>query len=72
MNTDVSYDNHVEVFGAYGRSYQTLREMAADWVAGKDFRISTGRYINKRDAERYNVGVVGRYGPGATKLGRLR
>jgi hypothetical protein len=44
---------------AYGRDYRTADEVLADWNADKDFVIldvswpeDSGRYINKRDAER--------------------
>lgn len=63
----------VEVLGAYGRKYKTGKEMKADWEANKDFLLtSSGSYINKEDAERYSVHVVGRFGSFDEKLCTLR
>lgn len=66
-------EQHIEVTAAYGRSYGTLAAMKADWMAGLDFRLTTtGQYLSRRDATDHNLGVVGRYGPGNTKVGTLR
>lgn len=63
---------HIEVTGAYGRTYKTLTSAKVDWLADKDFRSTTGPYVNMTDAERYNLGVVLRYGKNNEKLGTLR
>ena len=35
---------------AYGRDYKNQKEVRADWVAGKDFVLSTtGQYCSARD-----------------------
>lgn len=34
---------------AYGRSYKRNSDVAADWLAGKDFRLANGRYCSIRD-----------------------
>lgn len=65
-------ETHVEVTGAYGRWYPTLKSAKEDWGAGKDFRLTTGPYIGKGEAERYNLGVVVRYGIDDEKVGTLR
>jgi hypothetical protein len=36
---------------AYGRTYDTVEAMEADWNAGKDFRILKGPYCSNRDFE---------------------
>lgn len=61
---------HVEVIAAYGRQYDTLEAARADWNAGKDFRLTTGPYVSKSEAERHGLSVTVRYGRG--KVGTLR
>lgn len=34
---------------AYGRDYDSKKDLLADWEAGKDFRVHGGSYINKSD-----------------------
>lgn len=52
----------IELLPAYGRDYKNQDEVRADWEAGKDFRHPTsGRYVNKEDAERYGLKVMVRY-----------
>lgn len=63
---------HVEVIGAYGRTYATLKSAREDWRAGKDFRTTTGPYVNRQDAENYGLGVVVRYGRQGERVGTLR
>ena len=63
-------NTHIEVTAAYGRRYDTLKAARADWDAGKDFRLTTGPYVSKSGAERYDLAVVVRYG--RDKVGRLR
>lgn len=63
---------HVEVTGAYGRTYSTLKSARQDWQAGKDFRTTTGPYVNRQDAERYSLAVVVRYGRDGERVGTLR
>ena len=63
---------HIEVVGAYGRTYRTLKDMRQDWNQGLDFRMTTGPYINCNDAKAHGVvGVVGRYGKDNTRVGTL-
>lgn len=64
--------SYVECTGAYGRHYNTLKEAKVDWEAGKDFRSTTGPYLNKEDAIRMNLNVVLRFGKNNEKLGTLR
>lgn len=63
---------YIEVVGAYGRTYRTLASAKADWLAGLDFRLTTGQYVNIKDAENYNLGVFVRYGKNNEKVGTLR
>ncbi len=63
---------HVEVTGAYGRTYSTLKAALTDWRAGLDFRTTTGPYVNRQDAEAYGLGVVVRYGRNGERVGTLR
>ena len=49
-----------------------LMDVQKDWEANKDFRITTGGYINRREAEQYSVGVVVRYGKNGDRVGTLR
>jgi hypothetical protein len=47
---------------AYGRDYKTAKEVREAWANGRDFRIMpSGQYINKSDADKYNVAVQLRY-----------
>lgn len=47
---------------AYGRDYKTIKEVRDAWANERDFRIMpSGQYINKSDADRYNVAVQIRY-----------
>jgi len=63
----------IEVVPAYGRSYLTKKSAVADWQAGKDFQDpSTGQYVNKSDAERFDLGVIVRFGRYNEKVGTLR
>lgn len=58
-----------EVKAAYGREYKTQAEIKKDWNQNKDFQMfSTGQYLNKRDAERYDINVVVRYGKNFEKV----
>ena len=47
---------YLTVVPAYGRDYNSAKEVQADWDAGKDFLIQDissrddGKYINKNDA----------------------
>lgn len=47
---------------AYGRDYLSKDDALKDWLEGKDFMIKTpgvgGRYINKADAETYEVSEI--------------
>lgn len=36
---------------AYGRKYESIEAMEADWNAGKDFKIVKGPYCSIRDLE---------------------
>lgn len=52
------------VSGAYGRDYNSVAAVKADWDANKDFAVRTlgaGGYINKADADAANVTVNVRY-----------
>lgn len=55
-------DTELTLTPAYGRDYSSKKDVQTDWDADKDFQIATpevkGRYINKADAERYNVPSV--------------
>lgn len=64
--------NYVEVIGAYGRSYTTLKAAKEDWATNKDFRSTEGPYVNKTDAERMNLSVNVRYGKNLGNVGTLR
>lgn len=39
----------LEVAPAYGRDYNSVDALLADWNANKDFKILSGPYINKSD-----------------------
>lgn len=55
-------ESYLTVRGAYGRDYTSKAKALAAWNSNLDFQIvSTGRYINKADAERYNAKVMIRY-----------
>lgn len=43
------------VRGAYGRSYTSQRQIKADFLAGKDFQLDTGQYINLEDCQRGGI-----------------
>lgn len=60
---------HIEVLPAYGRTYPNKAAALKDWEAGLDFKTTAGPYVNKSDAENYNLGVVLRNG---TRLVTLR
>lgn len=62
----------VEVTGAYGRQYGTLKSAREDWQAGKDFRMTTGPYVNRQDAETYGLSVAVRYGRNGERVGTLK
>lgn len=51
----------VEVVPAYGRDYTSQKQIQADWDANKDFKITTGGYVNKSDAQRFGLKVIVRY-----------
>ena len=71
---DTSQVRKIEVKGAYGRTYEELKEALFHWEDDKDFvivgltpRVPTGRYINKTDVLRLcpkatvtlvNIGVL--------------
>ena len=43
---------------AYGRDYKSKKAILEDWIAGKDFMISSPErsvYINKADAEKGGI-----------------
>lgn len=65
-------NQNVEVTGAYGRTYSTVKAALADWNIGRDFHLTVGAYINKEEAENYNLGVVVRYGKNNERVGTLR
>ncbi len=66
-------EKYIEVVPAYGRRFKTLKEAKASWVEGMDFNIpATGQYVNKFEAERYDLNVVTRYGIYLEKVGTLR
>jgi len=65
--------HHLTILGTDGRTYTNASVMKADWNAGKDFvPTSGGPRVNKEDADRYDIGIVGRYGPYLTRLVTLR
>lgn len=68
----MTYSDTVEVTGAYGRQYATLKEAKQDWQLNKDFRSTVGPYVNKSDAEKMKLNVVVRYGKNLTRVGTLR
>jgi hypothetical protein len=44
--------NIVDLFPAYGRRYDTVRDMYRDWKNGKDFTLGlNGPYCSIRDAD---------------------
>lgn len=55
----------VTVVPAYGRDYHSREAVLDAWNEDKDFQIvgmqGNGTYINKQDADRYNVAVKIRY-----------
>jgi hypothetical protein len=55
----------VTVVPAYGRDYKSRQEVLEAWNDQKDFVIQGlqggGTYINKQDADRFNVAVKIRY-----------
>ena len=55
----------IEAIPAYGREYTKQKQISTDWEDGKDFMIIEGwrygAYVNKEDAERYDLKVVIRY-----------
>lgn len=56
--------NELTVLPAFGRDYKSMKAAKADWDANKDFFIATPgnySYINKQDADQYNVRVMLRY-----------
>jgi len=59
---------------AYGREYNSLKAVQADFDAGKDFRTPGGQYISIK--ELLNMGgistIMCRYGKGLTKSGILK
>lgn len=67
-------DDFIEAVPAYGRDYKNKAEVTEAWVTGKDFRMTTGPYINIQDWIKYGGrSIVIRYGNGnkfldATKL----
>ena len=41
----------LELVGAYGRNYTSLKGFKEDWNDGKDFKIKNGPYLSNRDLE---------------------
>lgn len=65
----------VEVEGAYGRKYTSIKRAREDWDAGKDFKnldVFGGSYISKDEADEMNHNVILRYGEKLEKIGVLR
>lgn len=40
---------NLTLVAAYGRHYESIKKIEADWEAGKDFRIIRGPYCSIRD-----------------------
>ncbi len=65
--------SEVIVRGAYGRNYQSKSVILKDWNDDKDFKIIlTGQYVNKTDAQRYDLDIRFRYGTRMEKTAPLR
>lgn len=55
--------SYMEIAGAYGRDYKSLKDAKADWDANKDFQIldvgpNMGRYINKAQLSEMPAGTT--------------
>ena len=54
--------NHtLTVRNAYGRDFKNKREILEHYNSNKDFQnlgISSGAYVNKKDAKRFKVGYL--------------
>lgn len=55
--------SYMEIAGAYGRDYKSLKDAKADWDANKDFQIldvgpNMGRYINKAQLSELPAGTT--------------
>ena len=54
--------NHtLTVRNAYGRDFKSKREILEHYNSNKDFQnlgISSGAYVNKKDAKRFKVGYL--------------
>ena len=54
--------NHtLTVSNAYGRDFKSKREILEHYNSNKDFQnlgISSGAYVNKKDAKRFKVGYL--------------
>lgn len=64
---------HLEVSGAYGRTYATAAAMRDAWQAGADFIVHDFRgdfYASVRDFPW--VSIIGRYGRDGSKLATLQ
>lgn len=60
----------IEVRGAYGRRYKSLKDGKADWLAGKDFQLTdTGQYVSVSEAG--SLSVILRYASDR-RVGRLQ
>lgn len=46
------------LYPTYGRKYGSPNQVYIDWLAGLDFKIGDGPYINRHDAEREGVKSV--------------
>ena len=49
------------VSNAYGRDFKSKREILEHYNSNKDFQnlgISSGAYVNKKDAKRFKVGYL--------------
>jgi hypothetical protein len=51
----------IDVVPAYGADYKSQKDVQAAWNANKDFQSvsfgSAGRYLNKKDVEKYLKGA---------------
>lgn len=58
----VDHKEYVICIPAYGRDYKSSGEVTIAWNNNKDFyMLARGGYVNKSDAEKYNVAVEVRY-----------
>lgn len=51
MNALSQVTSPLMIVPAYGRVYNSVEAMIADWTVGKDFRIWNGPYCSIRDLE---------------------